>query len=109
MATLVAILLSVSGVIAVVAACGAWAEREVPRTSGPAEPPLADWEAQGARRAAANLLDRLRDVDGRDAGEALRVTETTLRRLTAAQGMAVAEMILHPHPSSARRNDPGGG
>jgi hypothetical protein len=52
--------------------------------AGP-EPPLAEWEEQGARRAAARVRHRLRDLEGAEPAQAADVLGEALRRLTASQ------------------------
>jgi hypothetical protein len=70
----------------------------------PSEPPLADWEAQGGRRAAAELRHRLGDADRRGAGDVGGVVDGVLRRLTTAQRDAVVAAVMEP-PWSGHRPD----
>jgi hypothetical protein len=55
------------------------------RAPAGAEPPLAEWEEQVGRRAAAQVRHRLRDLDGAEPAQAADVLGEALRRLTASQ------------------------
>jgi hypothetical protein len=77
-----------------------WAFRR--RTPARPEPPLAEWEEHGGRRAAAQVRNRLRGLEATEPARAAEVVAAALRRLTASQRErvrdAAAELPLSWRP-----------